>query len=117
MATPNLLNLTTITPKTAVQAITTAATAIVTNSTASNTVLKISALYVSNISGAGNEFVNVNLLRAGVAYHIAKDVIVPAAATLDVINKSIYLEEGDTLRLTAGSNSKLQAVCSYEEIQ
>jgi hypothetical protein len=117
MATPNLLNLTTITPKTAVQEITTAATAIVTNSTASNTVLKISALYISNIDGTNNEYVTVDVFRDSVAYHIAKTVVVPADATLDVINKSIYLLEGDTLRLTAGVNSRLQAVCSYEEIQ
>jgi hypothetical protein len=117
MATPNLLSLTTITPKTAVQAITTVATAIVTNSTASNAVLKISALYISNIDGISNEVVTVDVFKSDVAYHIAKTIVVPADATLDVINKSIYLEEGDTLRLTAGSNSKLQAVCSYEEIQ
>lgn len=117
MATPNLLNLTTITPKTAVANVTTTATAIVTNSTASNTVLKISALYVSNIDGINNESVTVDVFRDSVAYHIAKTVIVPADATLDVINKSIYLLEGDTLRLTAGNDSRLQAVCSYEEIQ
>lgn len=117
MATPNLLNLTTITPKTAVQAITTAATAIVTNADASNTVLKISALYVSNIDGTTNESVTVDVFRSSVAYHIAKTIVVPANATLDVISKSIYLEEGDTLRLTAGNDSRLQAVCSYEEIQ
>jgi hypothetical protein len=35
---------------------------------------------------------------------------------LDVISKSIYLEEGDDLRLTASANSDLEAVCSYEEI-
>jgi len=35
---------------------------------------------------------------------------------LDVISKSIYLEEGDTLRLTASANSDLEAVCSYEII-
>jgi hypothetical protein len=116
MATPNLLSLTTITPNTAVQAITTASTAIVTNSTASNKVLKINALYISNIDGAINEDVTVDVFRSSVAYHIVKTVVVPADATLDVINKSIYLLEGDALRVTAGNNSRLQAVCSYEEI-
>jgi hypothetical protein len=115
MATPNLLNLTTITPKTAVQAITTASTAIVTNSTASNTVLKISALYISNVGGV-TEDATVDVFRDSTAYHIAQTVVVPANATLDILNKSIYIEEGDSLRLTAGSDSKLQAVCSYEEI-
>ena len=116
MATPNLLNLTTIIPNTAVQAITTSSTAIVTNSTSSNTVLKISALYVSNIDGANNEEVTVDVFRSSVAYHIARTVVVPSDSTLDVINKSIYLLEGDALRLTAGNNSRLQAICSYEEI-
>lgn len=116
MATPNLLNLTTIIPKTAVQSVTTAATAIVTNSSGSNTVLKISSLYVSNIDGNIDESVTVDVFRGGVAYHILRTVVVPADASLDVISKSIYLEEGDALRITAGSNTKLQAVCSYEEI-
>ena len=116
MATPNLLSLTTITPRTAVQSITTASTAIITNSTVSNTVLKISALYVSNVDGINNEEVTVDVFRSSVAYHIARTVVVPADSTLDVINKSIYLLEGDALRLTAGNNSRLQAICSYEEI-
>jgi hypothetical protein len=29
---------------------------------------------------------------------------------------SIYLEENDSIRLTASTNSALEAVCSYEEI-
>jgi hypothetical protein len=33
-----------------------------------------------------------------------------------MINKVIYLEEGDSLRLTASANSYLEAVCSYEEL-
>jgi hypothetical protein len=116
MTTPNLLNLTTITPKTAVQSVTTAATAIVTNSSASNKVLKIGSLYVSNIDGVNDESVTVDLFRGDIAYHIAKTILVPADSTIDMISKSIYLEEGDSLRLTAGANSRLQAVCSYEDI-
>ena len=54
--------------------------------------------------------------RPGTAYHVAKTVVVPADATLDVLAKAIYLEEGDALRLTANAASDLEAVCSYEEI-
>lgn len=116
MAAPNLLNPSTIIGKTAVQAVTTSATAIVSNSAASGKVLKINALYVSNVDGTNNADVNVDVFRSSVAYHIAKTVIVPADATLDVISKAIYLEEGDSLRLTANATSDLEAVCSYEEI-
>ena len=116
MAAPNIVNVATITGKTAVLAVTTSATAIVTNSAASGQVYKINALYVSNVDGTNNADLNVDLYRSSTAYHIAKTVNVPADATLDVISKSIYLEEGDSLRLTASANSDLEAVCSYEII-
>ena len=117
MAAPNIVNVTTITGKTAVQAIGTGATAIVTNSSASNKVIKINALYISNVDGSNNADVNVDLYRSSVAYHIAKTVVVvPADSSLDVISKALYLEEGDELRLTASASSDLEAVCSYEEI-
>ena len=116
MAAPNIVNVVTISGKTAVQAVTTSATAIVTNSAASGKVFKVNALYVSNVDGTNNADVNVDLYRSSTAYHIAKTVNVPADATLDIISKAIYLEEGDSLRLTANANSDLEAVCSYEEI-
>jgi hypothetical protein len=82
----------------------------------SNKVLKVNALYVANVDGTNNTDISVALYRSGVAYKIAHTVSVPADSTLDVISKSIYLEEGDDLRLTASVNSDLEAVCSYEEI-
>jgi len=116
MAAPNIVNVTTITGKTAVLAVTTTATAIVTNSGSSGKVFKINALYISNIDGVNAADVNVDLFRSSVAYRIAQTISVPADATLDIISKSIYLEEGDALRITASANSDLEAVCSYEEI-
>jgi hypothetical protein len=102
--------------KTAVQAVGISPTDIVTNSAASNKVYKINALYVSNVDGTNAATVNVDIYRSSVAYHIAKTVSIPADATLDLITKSLYLEEGDSLRLTASAASDLEAVCSYEEL-
>ena len=116
MAAPNIVDVTTITGKTAVQAVGTSATAIVTNSAASGKVFKVNALYVSNVDGTNNAEINVDIFRSSTAYHIGKTIVVPADATLDVISKAIYLEEGDALRLTANAASDLEAVCSYEEI-
>jgi hypothetical protein len=116
MAAPNIVSVTTITGKTAVQQVGTSATAIVENTSASGKVFKVNALYVSNVDGTDNAEINVDIYRSSTAYHIAKTVVVPADATLDVISKSIYLEEGDALRLTANDTSDLEAVCSYEEI-
>jgi hypothetical protein len=116
MAAPNIVAVTTITGKTAVLAVTTSATAIVTNSGSSGKVFKVNALYISNVDGTNNADVTVDIFRSSTAYRIVNTVVVPADATLDVISKSIYLEEGDALRLTASANSDLEAVCSYEEI-
>ena len=116
MAAPNIVNVSTIIGKTAVQQVTTSATAIVTNPSASNKVFKINALYVANVDGAVAADISVALFRSSVSYELAHTVSVPADSTLDVISKSIYLEEGDELRLTASANSDLEAVCSYEEI-
>ena len=116
MAAPNIVNVTTITGKTAVQAVGTSATAIVTNSASSGKVFKVNALYVSNVDGTDNAEVNIDIFRSSTAYHIAKTLVVPADATIDVISKAIYLEEGDALRITANAASDLEAVCSYEEI-
>lgn len=116
MAAPNIVNVTTITGKTAVQAVGTSATAIVSNSASSGKVCKINALYISNVDGTNNTSVNVDIYRSSTAYHIAKTVTVPADASIDVLSKAIYLEEGDSLRLTAGVSGDIEAVCSYEEI-
>jgi len=118
MAAPNIVGVTTITGKTAVQAVTTSATAIVTNSAASNKVFKINSLVVSNVDGTNAADITVDVFRSSVAYEIASTITVPADASLVVISKetAIYLEEGDSLRCTASANSDLEAVCSYEEI-
>jgi len=116
MAAPNIVAVTTITGKTAVLAATSSATAIVTNSGSSGKVFKINALYISNIQGSNAADVNIDLFRSSVAYRIAQTISVPPDATLDIISKSIYLEEGDALRITASANTHLEAVCSYEEI-
>jgi hypothetical protein len=116
MAAPNIVNVAIITGKTAVQAVGTSATAIVSNSAGSNKAFKVNALYVSNVDGTNNADITVDLFRSSVAYPIAWTITVPADATLDLISKAIYLEEGDSLRCTASASGDLVAVCSYEEI-
>lgn len=116
MTAPNIVNVTTITGKTAVQAITTSATALITNSSGSGKVMKVDSLLVANVDGTNNATVNVDVYRSSTAYRIAYLMTVPAGATIDVLNKFIYLEEGDSLRTTASANSDLEAVASYEEI-
>jgi hypothetical protein len=116
MAAPNIVNVATITGKTAVQAVGTSATAIVTNSSGSGKVFKVNALYVANIDGTVAADITVDLYRSATAYAISSAISVPAKATLDIMSKPLYLEEGDVLRCTASAAGDLTAVCSYEEI-
>ena len=119
MANPNIVNVATINGKVAGLAVTTSAAAIVTNSASSNKIFKINSLIVSNVNGGSAADVTVDVFKnQTTSFRLAFTVSVPADATLVVISKdtSIYLEENDSIRLTASINSYLEAVVSYEEI-
>lgn len=118
MPAPNIVNVTSIRGNTAVQNVSTLLSNIVVNPASSNKVFKINTLLVSNIDGANNANITAEFVRGGIGYDILCTVTVPADATIVAINKttSLYLEEGDSIRLQASANGDLQAICSYEEI-
>lgn len=119
MANPNIVGVTSIYGKTAGQAVTTSATAIVTNASGSGKVLKINSLIISNVNGTASADITADVYKnQTTSYRLAFTIAVPNDATLVLVSKdtSIYLEENDSIRLTASSNSYLEAVCSYEEI-
>jgi hypothetical protein len=123
MAAPNIVNVTTITGKTAVADLTTtAATSIISNAASSGKVFKVNSLIVSNVDGTNNADITVSLYSqddiGGTATEICKTVVVPADASLVVIDKTsfIYLEEDKSIGAIAGAASDLKVVCSYEEI-
>ena len=116
MTAPNQANPKSIVGKCAVQAVGVSATAIVSNAAASNTLVKVNALYIGNVDTAASYKITVDIFRASTAYNTLYQVTIPAGAGLDVISKYINLEEGDSLRLTADTASKLQAIASYEVI-
>jgi hypothetical protein len=118
MANPNLNSISAVYGKTDVLDVTTTATAITSNAASSGKVMKVNMLVVSNIHGSAAVDINVDLFRGSTAYRLASTINVPADSSLVVIGKEnqIYLMEGDSLRVTAGSASSAQAVCSYEEL-
>jgi hypothetical protein len=123
MAAPNIVNVTTITGKSAVVSLTgTSATLIVENPASSNKVFKINSLVVSNVDGTNAADITVSFFSedniGGTATEIVSTVSVPADASLVVIDKntSIYLEEDRSLGATAGAANDLKVIVSYEEI-
>lgn len=118
MAIPDLTNPTKVEAKNAKQAISTSATAIISNSSGSNKTLRVVSLYVSNVDGTSAAGVTVDVYDGTTARHLCSTVTVPADATLSVITRDdvVYLMEGDSLRLTASASGDLEAVVSYEEV-
>ena len=123
MAAPNIVDVTTITGKSAVVDLTTtAATAVVSNAAASGKVFKINSLVVSNVDGTNAADITVSYYSeddiGGTATQIVSTVSVSADTTLVVIDKntSIYLEEDRSIGATASAANDLKVVVSYEEI-
>ena len=123
MAAPNIVNVTTITGKSAVVSLTgTSATLVVENPASSNKVFKINSLVVSNVDGTNAADITISYYSeddiGGTATEIVSTISVPADASLVVIDKntSIYLEEDRSIGATAGTASDLKVLVSYEEI-
>ena len=116
MATPNIINVATITPKVAVGAVTTSRVDIV--DVPAENCAKINTLMISNVDGtnAADITVEVSVDNGSNYTKIANTISVPADATLVVVGKDngFYLDETDLLAVTASANSDLTYLVSYE---
>ena len=117
MTAPNIVNVSGITGKTAIVNPTTSGDTILTNSASSNKVYKVNFLTVANVDGSSSADITISFVRSSTDYPIVSTVTVDNDATLELLNKSIYLEEGDSLKATASANGDLTIVCSYEIIE
>ena len=114
----NLANTTTILAKTAMQAVTASATSIVSNASNSGKICKVNTIIISNVDSTNSAEITVDVYRNTTAIRVVNSVIVPSKASFTALDKDngIYLEEGDSLRVTANVVSRLEAICSYEEL-
>ena len=122
MAAPNLIGATTITGKTSGTSLTTtSATSVLSNAASSNKCLKVNTLNVSNTTGSAASITiayNNAAAIAGTNFAIAGSMVVPANATLNIIDKSsqYYLEENSSIAATASAANALVVTISYEDI-
>jgi ABC-type nitrate/sulfonate/bicarbonate transport system substrate-binding protein len=118
MAAPNLLNLGTITGKTAKTVLTTSDVEILENAASSNTVLKINTITLANIDGASTPTANVAITDedGNSPIYIVKTITVPPDSTIIVIDKNtpIYLEEDMSIYAKASIGSDVDIIISYE---
>ena len=119
MAAPNIVNVSSIYGKTMGAALSTTTTTDILTC-ASDKVLKVNSIIVSNVDGTNNADVTVYFYdsSATARYALAYTVTVPADSTLVVLGKDspIYLEESDQIEAGASAVSDLEIIISYEEL-
>lgn len=117
MANPNIVAVTTIYGKTAFANVSTATSNVVTNSSASGTIVKLNNIILSNYSG-NTVAANVVVNRSATTYYLGGSVSIPASSTLVLLAKdtTIYLEEGDVVQANVSANLAITLVASYEII-
>jgi hypothetical protein len=119
MANPNIGAATNFFGRSIGLALTTSAQNI-TGTVPTNRIYKVNSLIIANVNGSSPADVTVTWFDAATStsYNLAFTISVPADATLVVLSKDtqIYLEEGDSMSITASANSFLHATLSFEEI-
>ena len=109
MAAPNVVNVATITAKSALVALSsTSATALVSNAASSGKVFKVNMIQVANVDGVNACDVTVDVHSAASGGGTAYSLVATASA--------LYLEEDRSITVTAGTANDLEVIVSYEEI-
>ena len=122
MAAPNIDNVATITGKTnVIKSLTTTATNLIANAGSSGKVFKVNSIIASNTATSDSDVtLTVDLFRSSVAHKIINDITIASGSAFTPIEKNLvlYLEEGDTIRCTAGSGDSglIDVIGSFEEI-
>ena len=117
MATPNLVNIATITPKNAMGSLSdTSRTTMI--DVPAETAVRIDTILLANIDGtnAVDATVEISNDNGATYYQIASTISVPADSTLDLISRPIYLDETDIIAVTEGAGSDLAYHVSYVEM-
>jgi hypothetical protein len=117
MATPNLVNIATITPKNAMGTLgdTNRTTMI---DVPADTAVRIDTILLANDDGtnAVDATVEISNDNGSTYFKILSTVSVPADSTLSLIDTPIYLDETDLIAVTAGAANDLDYHVSYVEL-
>ncbi len=122
MASPNIVNVTSIYGNTSyLVPTTTTATTWTALTPASGTVNKIDNIVAANVTGtAATITVSVNSATGGggTAYRLAYQITVPANASLIITDKTtaFYVGESQSIVVTSGTTNAIEMVASYEAI-
>ena len=116
MATPNLANVATIKPFMKVGAFTTSDTYAF--QVPAESCYKLESFYVSNVDGTNSATceVDVSTDNQSSNYALVYNLVVPPGATIAILTTPLYLDETDSIRVSASSNSDIQWFASGTEL-
>ena len=127
MANPNIVSVATIAGGSlGFHMLTADATAIMT--VTAEYIIKVNSILVANVDGTNAATVDIRIVKANATplgitnfdisgtFYLAKDVNVPVDDMLVVVDKAIYLMEGDVLQGSASVASDLDLYVSYDVI-
>jgi hypothetical protein len=122
MADLNIVNVSTIFGRTVAANLTTTTANTLVNTFGSGKTLKVNNILLAskNVSNTGGANVNfVDYSASNTTWPIVADIEVPARATLEVLSKSLYLEEGDRITVNVNNaffSNNIIVIISYEEL-
>lgn len=130
MASPNIVNVTSIIGTTTYYTPSgTSAIVLLANTAASGLVYKINQIVAANVNGSSAVNATVSIYSngavaqdgapaGGVAYPVISTISVPASASVIAVDKTtaIYLMEGTSISVTSGTASGITYTISYESI-
>ena len=122
MASPNIVNVTSIYGNTSyLVPTTTTATTWTALTPAAGTVNKIDNIVAANVTGTAAVItvsVNSAVSGGGTAYRLAYQITVPANASLIITDKTtaFYVGEAQSVVVTSGTTNAIEMVASYEAI-
>lgn len=114
MANPNLLSLTTVNGVAAKLNLTNSAADLIAAVTSSH-VYHVQSIYCSNITAAAHP---VSLFHkiSGTSYSICTNLSIPANSTIQILERAIYLMEGDSLTANSDASSQITVTAYYEDM-
>jgi len=123
MASPNIINASSIVGLTTyISLSTTNESVVLSNPASSNKVLKLNNIIVANVDGTNSADITLSYRSAaaggGTAYKLANTVAVAADSVLVALDRSssIYMEENTSVTATASAGGDIDIICSYEVI-
>jgi len=115
MANPNIVGVTEIFGKTVCKNVEATVTTVI-GAVPTGDIYKVNSILCCNVDTT-DRTIDIKIDKAsGDDCFLVKGLTIPTGATLDVLNKPIYLEEGDVLAAGSDVVDKVDMTVSYEDI-